>query len=94
MKESINLIQDTAITSTNACYNGSHKYVRYIQYGKTNDLYRIYEDEADGTRSTILTDPHPVSSEVCIRRHDTELHYTSNPSSTVKETFTAVITKP
>lgn len=88
-------IQDTAIASTNASYNGSYKYANYIQFGESNgNLYRIYEDEADGTSSTILTDPHPVSSEVAKRRHDTELHYTSNPSSTVKETFTAVITKP
>lgn len=87
-------IQDTAISSTNASYNGSYKYVRYIQYGDSNgNLYRIYEDYATGTNSTVLTDPYPVSSEVGTRRHDTELHYTSNPSSTVKETFTAVITK-
>lgn len=88
-------IQDTAISSTNASYNGSYKYVYYKQYGERNgSFYRIDDSKRKGTSQTILSDPLPVGNDVAGRHHDTELHYTSDEQSSVKEEFSATIIKP
>lgn len=88
-------IQDTAISSTNASYNGSYKYVYYRQYGERNgSFYQIDDSDGDGTSPTILSDPLPVGNNVAGRHHDTELHYTSDKQSSVKEEFSATIIKP
>lgn len=88
-------IQDTAISSTNASYNGSYKYVYYKQYGERNgSFYTICSTSEKGLKPTILTDPIPVDNYVAGRHHDTELHYTSDAQSSVKEEFSATIIKP
>lgn len=84
----------TAIEATKNSYYDSYKWVQYIQYGMTgNDYYRIVTKTNDGITQIVSTPPVAVSGEVACRTQLTELHYTSNSSSSIVESFRAIIKK-
>lgn len=86
--------QYTAVKATSDSYYGSYKWVQYIQYGESDgNLYRIVTKTNSGTTQTVAPPPVTVSDEVACRTQLTELHYTSNTSSSIIEAFRAFIKK-
>lgn len=86
--------QYTGISATKAGYEDSYKEVQYIQYKENNgSYYRLDGDDKADTSKTLLTDGIAVSGAVARRTHISKIHYTSESSSSVRETFNAFITK-
>ncbi len=86
--------QYTGISATKAGYEDSYKEVQYIQYGENSGIYyEITRKNNTGKSKTLLTDGVSVSSAVARRTHISKIHYTSESSSSVRETFNAFITK-
>lgn len=83
-------VNDTAIAITDSTYTGAYKYARYVLYGDAGGSpYYITTKEETGTSNPLLTDSVAVTSEASERTHVARLYKTSNPSSTLKEQFTA-----
>lgn len=85
----------TIITSSNVNYNGSYKFAFEALHGESGgNLYYIDSSSVSGCDISIRSDLLTVTDEVARRAHLSRIHYTSNSSSTVKDSFEYFVTKP
>lgn len=85
----------TIINSSNVNYNGSYKFAFEALHGESGgNLYYIDSSSVSGCDICIRSDLLTVTDEVARRAHISRIHYTSNPSSTVKDSFEYFVTKP
>ena len=86
----------TSIAASTNDYLGVYKDVYYKLYGEqaTGIFYLIDDEYNQGTTSSVTSDAMTITYEAARRTQRSRLYYTSSPTSSVKESFTAVITKP
>lgn len=87
-------VEHTGITAFNSNYYGAYKTAKYTTYGEqSGSYYLIYADADNGTTTTVITDVNTITNEVVRRKHVGYLHYSSNPNSSIKDSFIIMIYK-
>lgn len=78
----------TSLKALNSAYYYSYKRVDYTQYGQSGaSYYEINSADNYGCADPIYNSYLTVTDEVALRHHGGQLHLTSNPGSSIVESY-------